>query len=264
MIPPKPKKQFGQHFLKDKATARKICGSLRTVDKKYRNLLEIGPGKGVLTEHLLGFQETKLYVVEIDDYWADFILRTWPELEGKIIKEDVLALDLEDVAPGEQMGIIGNFPYNIAGRIMVNILKNNLKIPEVVGMFQLEVAQRLCSPPGSKQYGLLSVLFQSYYHVRLLFKLPPGAFNPPPKVKSAVIRGVRKTEDYPQNLDFQLFLQIIKTAFQKRRKKLSNALKAYSALIREHNPELLDKRPEDLTSEEFQRITKWVGENRNS
>jgi len=259
LIHPKPQKRFGQHFLHDANIARKICHSPQLAGDAYSNLLEIGPGRGILTDLLRHNPGVQLSAVEVDPLWAEYLRQNQPDLAPHIYEQDVLTFDFQDFAEKNgAFGVIGNFPYNMAARIVVKVLDNRSHIPEMVGMFQLEVAQRLAAAAGSKQYGLLSVILQSYYEVALLFRIPPGAFTPPPKIRSGVVRALKKTDDYPSGLDYTLFFQVVKTAFQQRRKKLNNALRAYQPVINAHYPHLLDKRPEQLTPVEFQQITRKI------
>ncbi len=254
------KKQYGQHFLKDQNTAKRICANLQLAGKTYTDVLEIGPGGGVLTQNLIEYPDFRLWVVEVDEYWAKSLKEQYPQLQQRLFQSDVLTFDwsLLERKIGGEFGIIGNFPYNIASQIILKMLDYASHIPELVGMFQWEVVQRLTAQPANKQFGMLSVLLQSYYKVERLFKISPGAFHPPPKVQSGVISAVRKEADFPSDLDYPLFFQIVKTAFQQRRKKLSNALSTYKAVIEGFRPDLLEKRPEEVYPAEYQAITRQV------
>lgn len=254
MIPPEHKKRFGQHFLKDESIAKRVCDSLSLAGKSYHQILEIGPGNGNLTQHFAFHPDHQYWIIEIDEEWINYLLARFPELSGHVLQADILDFDLNRLGP-EPVGIIGNFPYNIASQIVLKIINNATLVPEFVGMYQWEVVQRLTAVPGNKQYGMLSVILQSYYDVDKLFKIPPGAFDPPPKVSSGALRGTKKEADYPTDLDYHLFFKVVKTAFQQRRKQLGNALKAYKPVIEAFNPEWLKKRPEELTPQDFQKLT---------
>ncbi len=219
---PLPKKSLGQHFLKDHNIARKIAGSLQAV--ATCQVLEIGPGMGILTRYLLERTDIRLKVIEIDAGLAAYLRMHFPELAGKVSEGDVLSADLPALFDGP-FAIIGNFPYNISSRIFFRILEFRDLVPEVVCMIQKEVAERIYSPPGSKTYGILSVLVQTYYRVEWLFPVSEKVFMPPPKVKSAVIRLVRLERRKP-DCDEGLLFKVVKTAFNQRRKVLRNALGA--------------------------------------
>jgi len=241
----RPKKHLGQHFLIDENIAAKIAGSL-VVDTQ--NVLEIGPGKGVLTKHLLD-KEYNLKVIEIDKESVDYLSAHFPQLKGKIISGDFLRYDLsKDFS--ESYSIIGNFPYNISSQILFNVLKYKGQIPEVVGMFQKEVAERIASPPGNKQYGILSVLLKAYYDIEYLFTVSEHVFQPPPKVKSAVIRLTRHTTSYP-GVDEKLFFRIVKAGFNQRRKTLRNSLKNAGFPAEKLEDDIFSKRAEQLSVDEF-------------
>ncbi|WP_339786389.1 16S rRNA (adenine(1518)-N(6)/adenine(1519)-N(6))-dimethyltransferase RsmA [uncultured Imperialibacter sp.] len=248
----RPKKHLGQHFLKDQNIARKIAESL-TLHGDYKTVLEVGPGTGVLTQFLIDKKEFQLYVSEIDKESVAYLQKHFASLEGRIIDGDFLKMDLETIAPGP-LAVIGNFPYNISSQIFFKVLDNRQKVPEVVGMIQKEVAVRIAEKEGSRDYGILSVLLQAYYDIDLLFTVPPGVFHPPPKVNSAVIRLKRnKRERLP--CDEDLFRKVVKTAFQKRRKTLRNALKELTLPTEfEVNP-ILQKRAEQLSVEDFFELT---------
>jgi 16S rRNA (adenine1518-N6/adenine1519-N6)-dimethyltransferase len=248
------KKKFGQHFLVDKNIAKKIAGSLSLSGSSYNKLLEIGSGNGALTEYLSLLPGIKLYTIEIDTELIPVILEKFPQLEKQIINEDILLFDLERTFK-EQVGIIGNFPYNISSQILFKVIENRNKVPEVVGMFQKEVAERITSPPGNKVYGILSVLVQAFYHAEYLFTVSRNVFYPRPNVESAVIRLIRK-ESFFLNCDEPRFFQVVKQAFNKRRKTLKNALHLYSFLP-ECDP-LLMKRAEQLSFEDYIFLTKSI------
>jgi len=245
----KPKKHLGQHFLKDDNICAKIATSI-SFHENYRQLIEIGPGTGALTKHLLKL-DCELLAMEVDTESITYLQQHYPEL--KLEHKDFLKMNVADEM-GEQVGIAGNFPYNISSQIMFQVLKYRDQIPEVIGMFQKEVAERICEKHGNKRYGILSVLLQAFYDVEYLFTVSEEVFDPPPKVKSAVIRLKRK-ENYTLACDEAKFFTVVKTAFNLRRKMLRNSLKQLS------NDKIKDsvfaeKRPEQLSVEEFVTLTK--------
>ena len=245
------KKNLGQHFLTDKNIAQKIVESLS--NKSTKNVLEIGPGTGVLTQFLLENQDIILKAIEIDSESVQYLSENYPQLSNDIIEANFLKLDLLDLFK-EEFSIIGNFPYNISSQIFFKVLEYRDKIPEVVGMIQKEVAERICSPHGSKKYGILSVLLQAYYELEYLFTVNENVFNPPPKVKSAVIRLVRK-KDIHLNCDEVLFFRVVKAAFNQRRKMLRNSLKSISDEIPDEYAML---RPEQMSVEMFVELTRLL------
>jgi len=248
MSPVRAKKHLGQHFLTDKNIARKIAMALEA--EGYSNVLEIGPGMGILTEYLIerGFENFK--VIEIDSEASEYLRNRFSELV--IIEDDFLKLDLNSSFNGK-MGIIGNFPYNISSQILFRVLGYRDKVVELTGMLQKEVAERIVSGPGSKVYGILSVLLQAYYKVEYLFTVSPGVFSPQPKVKSSVIRLTRLENESP-GCDEKLFFQVVKITFNQRRKTIRNSLKALADLSGSDNI-LLGKRPEQLGVDEFVELT---------
>jgi len=250
----KPKKHLGQHFLKDESIAKEITLSISETTK---NLLEIGPGTGVLTKHLLKNEELNLHVIEIDTESVDYLKNNFPELEGKIISGDFLHFSIESLFNNQSFSIIGNFPYNISSQILFKVLEHRNQIPEVVGMFQKEVAERIASKPGKKAYGILSVLLQAYYDIEYLFTVEPHVFIPPPKVKSAVIR-VRRNNVSQINCDDKLFFRVVKTAFNQRRKTLRNALSVFVFNTEKLPTDILTKRAEQLSVEDFINLTNAV------
>jgi 16S rRNA (adenine1518-N6/adenine1519-N6)-dimethyltransferase len=252
MYPVKAKKHLGQHFLKDDNIARKIVASLND----RRNILEIGPGTGILTQHLLQIENINLKVIEIDKESVEYLDRQFPLLKEKIIYADFLHADLKDIFDGP-FSIIGNFPYNISSQILFRVLEERDRIHEVVGMFQKEVASRIASRPGNKEYGILSVLLQAYYTIEYLFTVNENVFVPPPKVKSAVIRLARN-EVKKLDCDEKLFFRIIKTAFNQRRKMLRNALSSFQFEENKEIKELLTKRAEQLNVGDFVFLTSFV------
>lgn len=247
----KAKKNLGQHFLADKNIARKIVENLRL--ESTRMVLEIGPGMGVLTKFLLQKENIHLKVIEIDRELVCYIQQHFPELKDDIIEGDFLKLDLSGLTT-EKISIIGNFPYNISSQIFFRVLDFKDNIPEVVGMLQKEVAERLCSAPGNKKYGILSVFLQAYYNLEYLFTVDGHVFLPPPKVKSAVIRLTRNNV-LDLGCDEKLFRRVVKTAFNQRRKMLRNSLKQMAEVIPEEFQQL---RPEQLGVQQFVLLTRHI------
>ena len=250
----KAKKSLGQHFLKDQNIARKIVSSLTA--ENISDVLEIGPGMGVLTRYLLENKTYTTSVVEIDTESIEYLKINFPELQDRIIEADFLQLELTKLFD-HPYAIIGNFPYNISSQIFFKVLENKNQIPEVVGMIQKEVAERIAAPPGSKTYGILSVLLQAFYHIELLFKVSEHVFVPPPKVKSAVIRMTRNSTEVLE-CDEKLFFNVVKTAFNQRRKTLRNALNSFSFDVEKLPQDILSKRAEQLSVEDFVNITNAV------
>jgi dimethyladenosine transferase len=249
----KAKKHLGQHFLKDLNIAQKIADTLSLAN--YKKVVEIGAGMGVLTQFLLK-KDTEVYVVEIDKESVDYLEAHYPELRGKIIANDFLKYDIAGFLR-EPFAIIGNFPYNISTQIVFKLLELRDYVPEFSGMFQKEVAERICEREGSKTYGILSVLVQAFYEATYLFTVSEGVFNPPPKVKSGVLRLVRKP-NYHLDCDEALFFTIVKTAFNQRRKTLRNSLKPLLTNESLKKNSIFDKRPEQLPWQDFVFITKEI------
>jgi len=255
------KKSLGQHFLVDQTAARRIVDSLSS-DSAVRGVLEIGPGMGVLTQYLLHREDLDLKAVELDGESVDYLLTHFAGIQGKLLQADYLRLDMHRVFPGDYR-VIGNFPYNISSQIFFKILEDKDRVPEVVCMIQKEVAERIAEKPGSKTYGILSVLLQAWYDIEYLFTVEPGAFAPPPKVRSAVIR-LRRNGRTSLGCDEKLFRQVVKTAFNQRRKTLRNALKPLlpDSSVLEGNTQalaMLDLRAERLGVEDFVLLTKAIG-----
>ena len=248
------KKHFGQHFLKDEQIAQRIADSL--TEKGYNNVLEIGPGMGVLTKYLLQKKLTT-HVIEIDQESVEYLQAHFLNLTERIISKDFLKMNLSDYFDEEQFAIIGNFPYNISTQIVFKTLENRQQIPELTGMFQKEVAQRIAKKEGSKVYGILSVLTQAFYDVEYLFTVPPSVFNPPPKIDSGVIRLIRK-ENYTLPVDEKLFYRVVKTAFNHRRKTLRNSLKTMNLSDNLREDVIFAKRPEQLSVQEFISLTSKI------
>ena len=250
----RPKKKLGQHFLTDLNIAQKIADLLQF--EQYQNLLEIGPGTGVLTQFLVS-KTTALHLVEIDEESILFLEKTYTEEQLNLIKGDFLKLDLNSIFGSDDFAIIGNFPYNISSQIVFKVLENKSHIPFFACMFQKEVAERICEPPGSKKYGILSVLAQLYYETEYLFTVPPGVFNPPPKVDSAVIQMTRKKE-FNLGCNEALLKKIVKLSFQQRRKTLRNSLKTLNLPDNLREDSIFDLRPEKLSGDDFIQLTKRI------
>ncbi len=250
----KAKKHLGQHFLEDETIAEQIADSLSL--SGYKNVLEIGPGMGVLTKYLLK-KATTTYVIEIDTESVEYLQANYLNLAQRIIEKDFLKYDLNEVFKGEPLAIIGNFPYNISTQIVFKTLAMRDQIPEFSGMFQKEVAQRICSKEGSKVYGILSVLTQAFYDAEYLFTVPPSVFNPPPKVDSGVLRLTRK-ENYSLPCDEALFFKVVKAGFQQRRKTLRNSLKTFNLSDNLKANLIFGKRPEQLSVLEFIELTTLI------
>ncbi len=252
--PVKPKKFLGQHFLKDMDIARRIAETM--IGYAGLPILEIGPGTGVLTRFLLAAGHD-LTVVEIDRESVAYLRAHFPELDNRILEEDFLKLRLDKIFSG-RFCVIGNYPYNISSQIFFKVLDYKDLIPCCSGMIQKEVAERMASGPGNKNYGILSVLMQAWYDIEYLFTVPEHVFEPPPKVKSAVIRMTRnKVTDL--GCSEQLFKQIVKTSFNQRRKTLRNSLKPI--LGKEcplYESPIFDKRPEQLSVDQFISLTKEI------
>ncbi|MDB5030230.1 16S rRNA (adenine(1518)-N(6)/adenine(1519)-N(6))-dimethyltransferase RsmA [Mucilaginibacter sp.] len=253
------KKHLGQHFLTDKNIAAKIVDSLRP-ENKYQQVLEVGPGMGVLSDILLEKTEYETYLIDIDRESYEYLQKKYPKLGTKLINADFLAMDFAANFTGP-LGIIGNFPYNISSQILFKVLDNRQQVVEVVGMFQKEVAERCAAKAGSKEYGILSVFLQAYYKVEYLFTVKAGVFNPPPKVLSAVIRLTRN-EVTQLDCDEKLFWQVVKAGFNQRRKTLRNALSSLINKEKMTEEPLLDLRAERLTVDDFVKITKQITANR--
>ncbi len=251
------KKHLGQHFLKNEAIAKKIATSL--IGTNYSKVLEIGPGMGVLTKYLLENKKIETYVVEIDRESVAYLQSFFPLLRNKIYGENFLKMDLNTLFKGNPFAIIGNFPYNISTQIVFKTLENRAIIPEFSGMFQKEVAERIAEKEGSKKYGILSVLTQTFYNVEYLFTVPPNVFNPPPKVDSGVIRLTRK-ENFSLPVDEKLFFKVVKTSFNHRRKMLRVSLKSMQISDNLKTNPFLTKRPEQLSVSQFIELTKLIAE----
>lgn len=250
------KKHLGQHFLTDENIAQKIADSLTL--EGYKNVLEIGPGMGVLTKYLLNKPVTT-HVIEIDTESVEYLQTHYLNLASRIISKDFLKYDVREVFNNEPFAIIGNFPYNISSQIVFRTLEMRDQVPEFSGMFQKEVAERICEKPGTKAYGILSVLAQAFYDVEYLFTVSEKVFNPPPKVKSGVMRMIRK-ENYQLPCDEKLFFRVVKTAFNQRRKTLRNSLKTFQLSDNLKERAIFAQRPEQLGVADFVELTQLLAE----
>lgn len=247
------KKALGQHFLTDQSTAKAIVEALSAGGEP--DVLEIGPGMGVLTQYLLQRSDIRLKMVELDSESVVYLLTHFPGMEGKLIEADYLKLDVHRFFKGRYR-IIGNFPYNISSQIFFKILDDKEAVQEVVCMIQKEVADRIAEGPGSKTYGILSVLLQAWYDIDYVMGVGPGAFAPPPKVKSAVIR-LRRNSRTELGCDEKMFRTVVKTAFNQRRKTLRNALKPLLGERKVSDP-IFDLRAERLGVEDFISLTRML------
>jgi 16S rRNA (adenine1518-N6/adenine1519-N6)-dimethyltransferase len=251
------KKHLGQHFLTDEHIAVNIVKSLTEVCSTS-DVLEIGPGMGVLTQYLLQQQKFTTHAIDLDTESIVWLKEHFPALANTLIEGDFLRMDFKTLFKGE-FSIIGNFPYNISSQIVFKLIENRMQIPLMVGMFQKEVGERLASGTRTKDYGILSVLTQTYYDVEYLFTVPEHVFNPPPKVKSGVVRFTRKA--IPPDVDEKALFKVVKAGFNQRRKKLRNALQQFHL-----KDEILqqsgysDKRAEELTFTDFITLTKLIQE----
>lgn len=248
-----PKKSLGQHFLKDENIAKKIICSL---SKNSVNVFEIGPGTGVLTKYLIAEPDLNVFFIETDSDAIEFLKNKFPENVSRIIHADFLKLKIDNFFCGN-FSIIGNFPYNISSQIFFKILEQKKYVNEVVCMIQKEVAERISSGPGTKNYGILSVLLQAYFDIEYLFTVNETVFIPPPKVKSAVIRLKRNKTSF-LDCDEQLFVKIVKAAFNQRRKTLRNSLKNFNIDKEKTGSELLGKRAEQLYVKDFVFLVKSI------
>lgn len=245
------KKFLGQHFLKDLSVAQRIAETIQS-----GRVLEIGPGMGVLTQYLLQNPNIDLTAIEIDRESVAYLKEMYPQLQ--LIEGDFLKLPIDQLYPDGEFCVIGNYPYNISSQIFFKVLEYKDRVPVCSGMIQKEVAERIAAKPGNKTYGILSVLLQAYYNIEYLFTVDEHVFNPPPKVKSAVIRMTRNSCSH-LDCNETLFKTVVKTAFNQRRKQMRNSL---MALVGKENPLLQDpiftKRPEQLSVEEFINLTKMI------
>jgi len=249
------KKHLGQHCVNDESIAQDIADSLTL--NNYKNVLEIGPGMGVLTKYLLEKPITT-HVCEIDSESVEYLKANYLKLANNILEEDFLKYDLKQTFKDEPFAIIGNFPYNISSQIVFKTIEMRDQIPEFSGMFQKEVAKRICAPHGNKTYGILSVLTQAYFDAEYLFTVPPHVFSPPPKVDSGVLRLIRK-QNYSLPCDEKLFFRVVKTAFQQRRKTLRNSLKTFNLSDNLKEDTIFGLRPEQLSVSRFVELTQKIG-----
>jgi 16S rRNA (adenine1518-N6/adenine1519-N6)-dimethyltransferase len=242
------KKSLGQHFLKDENISRRIVSALRKYS--FTRLLEIGPGGGALTKFLVELKDIEFKAIEVDDEKIEYLLRTYPSLEGKLLHEDFLQASIPF---NTEFAVVGNFPYNISSQILFRILEWKDQVPIMIGMFQKEVAQRVAAKPGNKIYGIMSVLVQAFYRVNYLFDVPAACFKPPPKVLSGVIE-LQALDHKTEMTSEKDFFILVKTAFNQRRKKLRNAVRF---LFDENVVQgmIFDKRAEQLTVEDFAALT---------
>ena len=254
----KPKKALGQHFLNDIGVAERIVESL----SPSQNVLEIGPGTGILTKILIK-KKIDLKLVEIDKESVDFLTNELEINDSLIYNQDFLKMNLAEVFNKNNFSIIGNFPYNISSQIVFKIIDYRKYIPEMCGMFQYEVAERICQKEGSKKYGIISVITQAYYNAKLLFEVSNDLFTPPPKVNSAVI-SLKRKENLNLNCDEKLFLKIVKLSFQQRRKTMRNSLKQINLSDNLREDTIFDKRPEQLSVTEFIDLTNMVSQDLNN
>lgn len=254
MKPVRAKKHLGQHFLTDLNIAQKIADTLKGVS--VNRILEIGPGMGVLTQFLYPYFD-HLHLIEIDSESVVYLREHFDLDPSQIHEIDFLKLNLNQHFPQQSLAVIGNFPYNISSQIVFKVLENRDQIPFFAGMFQKEVAQRLTEKPGSKTYGILSVLCQLFYQTDYLFSVPPGVFNPPPKVDSGVIQMHRK-ENFKLNCDEALLFKVVKTSFQQRRKTLRNSLKSLQLSKNLTEGSIFAMRPEQLSGEDFVTLTQQI------
>ncbi len=255
------KKALGQHFLTDLNIAQKICNSLtERTSEEPEAVLEVGCGMGVLTQYLLRRNDIVTYGAEIDSESVEYLNAHYPDFTPRLIEGDFLKMDLAERFP-EGVRVIGNFPYNISSQIFFKIIENRDLVPQCVGMIQKEVAVRIAEPPGSREYGILSVLLQAWYDIEYLFTVSESVFNPPPKVKSAVIR-LRRNKTERLACDEALFIKVVKASFGQRRKMLRNSLKAVFGNFGGAEHPLFTARAEQLTVAQFVELTNWVAENR--
>lgn len=249
------KKHLGQHFLNDKNAAQRIVDAL-TPSIGFNQVLEVGPGMGVLSDILLQNTAYETHLIDIDDESIGFLTDKYPNLGTRLIHGDFLALDFEEFF-GDKIAIIGNFPYNISSQILFKILEERNRVIQMVGMFQKEVAERCVAKPGSKAYGILSVFLQAYYDVDYLFTVKAGAFNPPPKVLSGVMRMTRNTR-VELDCDEKLFWRVVKAGFNQRRKTLRNSLSGVVPKEKMSANPLYELRAERLTVADFMQLTNEI------
>ncbi len=254
------KKSLGQHFLTDLNIASKICDSLGGgTAENPAAVLEVGCGMGVLTRFLLQRDDIVTFGAEIDGESVEYLHEHYPDFAPRLIEGDFLAMDLRERF-GDEVRVIGNFPYNISSQIFFKIIENRDIVPECVGMIQREVAVRMAEPPGSREYGILSVLLQAWYDIEYLFTVGEKVFNPPPKVKSAVVR-LRRNETMRLGCDETLFVRVVKASFGQRRKMIRNSLKSVFGDFGGEEHRFFSMRAEQLSVADFTELTNWVAEN---
>ncbi len=255
------KKSFGQHFLNSEPIAERIAGSL-SLSSEYDKVLEVGPGMGMLTKYLIN-KPYELHLVEADEDMVVYLYEHYPQLRQRLILKNFLKVKLETIFKDQApFAIIGNFPYNISSQILFRMLEYRSQVPELVGMFQKEMAERVVSKPGSKEYGVISVLVQAYYKPEYLFSVKRGNFSPPPKVTSGVIRLTRK-DDQALGCDYSAFRRVVKQAFGQRRKMLRNTMKSFLKGDDLLKDDFFQQRPEQLSINDFVQLTNWVEERTN-
>ncbi len=243
------KKSLGQHFLIDLSVAQDTANAVNMEAPFNNKVIELGPGTGVLTQFLVEREHIDLVLIELDDRLPEILTRKFPSLEHKIIHKDFMKVNIADL-PFEKFSLVGNFPYNISSQILFITIENRDRIHQMVGMFQKEVAQRICASHGNKSYGILSVLAQAFFKTEYLFDVPAHSFDPPPKVVSGVIRLERRY-DYDDKVDYKILRKVVKTAFSQRRKKLSNALKEVEVDWEKLPEGLKDLRPDNISLESY-------------
>ncbi|MEM1327308.1 MAG: 16S rRNA (adenine(1518)-N(6)/adenine(1519)-N(6))-dimethyltransferase RsmA [Bacteroidota bacterium] len=256
----KAKKSYGQHFLTSEAIAERIADSLQQTDQ-YQYVLEVGPGQGMLTKYLLE-QPYELHAVEADRDMIDYLNAHYPDLSDRLHSANFLRFRPDELFGTSPFAIIGNFPYNISSQILFKMLEYRTQVPELVGMFQREMAERVVAPPGNKIYGVISVLVQAFYEGDYLFSVKRGCFNPPPKVTSAVIRLTRK-QDQNLGCDEKLFRRVVKQAFSQRRKMLRNTMKSFISGNDRLKEPFFEQRPERLSVADFVQLTNWIMDAQN-
>ncbi len=252
----RPKKHLGQHFLRDPAIARRMADGLTM--EGYGHVLEVGPGMGMLTQFLLG-KETTLSAIEIDPESVAYLKAHHPPLSDRVIEGDFLAFDVRTVLDRHPFAVIGNFPYNISSQMVFRVLGLRDRVPEVCGMFQKEVAERICAAPGGRAYGILSVLTQAFYEATYLFTVSETVFAPPPRVRSGVIR-LRRREGDRLSCDECLSLRVVRTAFNQRRKTLRNSLGGLGPSDDLRGDAIFGRRPEQLGVQEFVMLTQRIAD----
>lgn len=251
----RPKKHLGQHFLIDKNISQKIADQFIGYRDCFK-VIEVGPGTGALTRPLMKRNDLDLFMMEVDTESIEYLVKEFPDYQDKILHIDFLNADLEAVMGKETFSVVGNFPYNISTQILFKCLEYRHQIPEIMGMFQKEVAVRIAKPPGSKEYGIISVLLQTFYNIEYCFTVDETAFNPPPKVKSGVIRCTRN-DRLSLPCSEKLFIQVVKTAFNQRRKTMRNSLKSLTS-GHELPAVFSGERPERLSVDEFIQLTQFI------